>query len=363
MNRPVVFVDTNCADNRGSATAFLGGRADLEKIAKRAKIILPKVVFDELCQHISTYLGAQLDGLKRNPHRHYLGISDAQIATLDISVRLTELIKKETIPYEILDLQKKRAAYEEIYEHSVKGTPPFNPGGDKGFKDSLIAKTIDEFIYANPKHRVFLLTKDELLKSYFQDSDVQIITSFQDFDREYSEDKIEDQALLDRIWDYFDEVGVELPERKPPNDQWLNYEGDIVAFFKDETYGDVYALIDSVAREPLSFIGESLPEVIRNLENVGSFQAAHSAIAEVDYIFAYCNLDYIKTIAQIMLSNDQIYGIGGDEDVSQFVAKLFNALDENSESALAEEVKTRYGLRLLTDEQLADLPLYPEKSA
>lgn len=335
----------------------MGGRADLEKIAKRAKIILPKVVFDEICQHISTYLGSQLDGLKRNPHRYYLGVSDEQIASLDLGAKLTELIEKESIPFEVLDLRRKRAAYEAIYDHSIKGTAPFNAGGDKGFKDSLIAKTIDEFVSDNPKRKVFLLTKDGMLKSYFQDSDVQTISSFEDFDREYSEDKIEDEALLDRIWNYFDEVGVVLSERRLPDDQWLNYEGDIVAYYKDDKYGDVYALVDSVAREPLSFIGESLPAAIQDLEHVGSFQAAHSAIVDADYIFAYCNSDDIKAIVQIMLTNDQIYGIGRDDDVSQFAAKLFQSLDENGESELAEEIKARFDLKLLTKKQLADLPL------
>lgn len=355
MNKPVVFVDTNCVDNRGSATTFLGGRAELEKIAKRAKIILPKVVFDELSHHVSTYLTAQLDSLKRNPHRHYLSISDEQIASLDIEEKLEELIKNEAILFEVLDLRNTHTAYEEIYEHSIKGTPPFTQNGDKGFKDSLIAKTVDEFMRANPKQKVFILTNDGLLKDYFKDSKVKVINDFQDFDREYSEDKL-DNNLLNRVWDYFDEVGVVLGERRPPDYQWLNFNDDLVAHFKDDEHGDIYLLIDSVAREPLSFMSESLSEIIMNLESTGSFQAAHDAIAEAEYIFPYCDIEQIKTIAQIILANDQIYGIGGDDDISQFAARVFETLDANSEPELAEEVKTRYDLKLLTRKQIADLP-------
>jgi hypothetical protein len=57
--RPIVFVDTNVVDNRGSAQYFLGGRSDLEKISKRADIGLARVVYDELRRHICQYLTNQ----------------------------------------------------------------------------------------------------------------------------------------------------------------------------------------------------------------------------------------------------------------------------------------------------------------
>ena len=146
MSKPVVFVDTNIIDNKGSATSFLGGRMDIDKIAKRAKIILPKVVYDELRKHVLGYLDSQIKALRRNPHRYHLKIEDAHIDALDTKKMLDKLEKDETIRFEVLELKNKGKAYKEAYEHAINGTPPFEQNGDKGFKDTLIAKTIDEYI-------------------------------------------------------------------------------------------------------------------------------------------------------------------------------------------------------------------------
>lgn len=356
MSRPIVFVDTNTVDNRGSATAFLGGRSDLEKIAKKADIALPRVVYDEIRRHLGAFLRGQRDSFKKNPYKHLLGVDDAGIDNIDHETIISDLEGNESIAYEVVGLQDEFKAYREAYRHAIEGRAPFESSGDKGFKDTLIAKTIDQFCLANPKREVFLLTKDTRLSDYFQGSKVQVIDGFQAFDREYSENKLEEESVLNRIWDYFDEAGVLLPERGAPDNQWLNYEGDIVAYFKGAEHGDVYLLVDATAREPLSFIGESPGSAIKELGGVSSFQGAHNAIIDIDYVFAYLGLDDIKTVSQIMLTNDQIYGIGTDDDISQFAAKLFSALDENGETKLAEEVKERYELKLLTQEQKAQLP-------
>lgn len=357
MAKPIVFVDTNAVDNRGSATTFLGGRGDLEKIAKRADIALPRVVYDELCKHINGFLRGQRDSFKTNPHRHLLKIEDADIDEIDHASLVGKLATDETIAYEIMDLADELSAYREAYKHALEGSAPFEASGDKGFKDTLIAKTIDQFMRAHPDRKVFLWTSDGRLGDYFRDTNVQIIKGFQDFDREYSDDKMEEDSLMDRIWDYFDEEGVILsPERRDPDDQWLNSEGDIVSLFQDADHGDVYLLVDATMREPVSYVVESIAEAIEDLEGVGSFQTAHDAIGEVDYVFAYCGMNHLKTVTQIMLTNDQIYGIGGDDDISQFAARLFGALDENGESKLAEELRDRYDLKLLTKEQRVRLP-------
>lgn len=356
MSRPVVFVDTNKIDNPGSAVYFLGGRSDLGKIAKRADIKLPRVVYEELHRHVCSFMQKQKDSFRKNPHRHLAGVTDEYIEKIDCVKYVDNLVRDETIPFKIVDLQDEAAAYKQAYRHALEGSAPFETNGDKGFKDTLIAKTIDQFAAANPSLQIFLLCKDGRLKEYFQETGVQVIDDFHDFDREYSEDKLEEDLLLDRIWDYFENEGVVLDHGRKPDEQWQNSVGDIVACFKDSENGDVHLLIDSSAREPVSFIGESPSEAIRGLESVGSYAVAHEKVAEVDYVFDYLGIEDLKAVARIMLANDQLYSISGDDDITQLASKLFSALELNSETDLAVEIRERYKIHRLTKGELANLP-------
>lgn len=355
MPRPVVFVDTNAVDNKSSAISFLGGRADLEKIAKRADIKLPRIVYDEIRKHVRNYLLGQMKSFRANPHRYLLGISNDSIEAIDHDALLNKLVKTEPIDFELVELSNELAAYKEIYTHALEGTPPYEPNGDKGFKDALIAKTIDQFISEHPDLKVFLWTSDSRLSEYFINTAVHIIDGYQEFDREYSEDKMKEDLLLDRIWVYFNEEGVKTSAPREPYDQWLNDEGDIVCIFK-EPGRQILLLVDSGAREPLSYTERSPADAIGQLRVSESFSDTHDAIADMEALFAYCSIEQLKLIAEIMNTNSQIYGIGGDDDVAQFAGRLFHALDKNGELELAETLRNRYGLRLLTEAQIAELP-------
>ena len=342
MIRPIVFVDTNVIDNKGSAQYFLGGRSDLEKISKRADIGLPRVVYDEISRHICKYLINQKNSLRKNPHRHILNIEDCIIDNINPEQLVDDIAKDESIGYEIIDLVDENKAYKEIYNHSIMGTPPFEKSGDKGFKDTLIAKTIDQYVLANSGRKIFLMTRDDRLKEYFEENDrVLLIDNYDDFDREYSDDKLTESSLIERVWDYLEEAGVSALIDKHPDSRWLNYEGNIVAHFNDES---LYLLIDSTAREPISFVREDINEASVSLEQVNSFANAHSAVAEVDDVFDYYNLESIKQIARILTSNDQIYNIGKDDDIAQFAAKVIEALRENRELELAGDLAHMYQL-------------------
>lgn len=352
--KPIVFVDTNSVDNKSSATIFLGGRADLEKISKRADIVLPRVVYDEVRKHIRTFLWSQKKSFSNNPHRYILGISEEDIAGVDIDAYIDNLESSEVIHYRVADLQDETNVYKEIYRHAIEGTAPFEVDGDKGFKDTLIAKTIDQFVITNPRKEVFLFTKDHRLSEYFNDSTVQIIDGFQAFDRLYSEDKLEDEGIRERIINYLKEVGEEIAKDSVPDDQWLNSEEDIVALYKGST--EIYVLIDAIHREPQSYIKTDIHTAIDSMAQIDSFQAAHDAIANFDCIFPYLSMKDIEQIAHNMLLNDQIYGIVIDDDISQFAAIIFYALDNNGESKLATEIRALYKLNLLTKEQMEQLP-------
>ncbi len=358
MSKPIVFVDTNKVENKGSATSFFGGRSELEKIAKRADIAVPRVVYDELCKHITGYLSGQRDSFRRNPYRHILGIDDEGINTISHDDLISTLVQTEAISYEVVDLEDESRAYKEIYIHAIDGTAPFEPKGDKGFKDSLIAKTIDQYVELYSDRTVFLLTGDGRLKEYFADnSSVTAIEDFADFDREYSEDKMEESWLQDRVRDYLGEEWILFGEPATNmKDQWLSIDDNIVCVFRHSDDKDVYVLVNASAREPESYTYIPVRQIVKELSKVSSFQGAHNAIASVSEVLAYLSAEDTEQVARSMIDNSQIYGISGDDDIAEFAARMFSMLDENGYSALAKEVNDRYGLKLLTSMQLAELP-------
>lgn len=348
MGKPVVFVDTNCIDNMSSATAFLGNREDIEKIAKRAKIILPQVVFDELSKHIRTFLGAQLDKLKRNPHRYHLGIKDEQIESLDLDQLFKDLLAGEAIPYEVLDLIDKPAAYDAAYQHAIEGTPPFEPKGDKGFKDTLIAKTIDEYVSQETGETIFLMAKDGRLTEYFVNNDkVSVICNYSDFDQVYNEDKI-DEYLIERIINFINEQDSLGIKKLSLKDKWINWNNDLVGYFEDRWGIKYYVIIDTKTREPISYSIDSIEDVLNDLSTTSNFRAAHENMARLSK-----TLDYLDEAASLrafsaLLNNDQIYSICTDFDIQQ-VASNFSSLLAGF--SLHDEAKTLRGLYGLTSPQ------------
>lgn len=352
MSKPVVFVDTNCIDNRGSATCFLGGRNDLEKIVKRADILLPRVVYDELSLHVRKFLITQKDGFRRNAFRHLVGISDEDVNAIDIDAKIADLIEQEPIKFRVLDVVNSAKVYREIYDHALNGTAPFEASGDKGFKDTLIAKTIDEYTGLHTKTIVFLMTEDVRLKEYFADkSKVTVISGYSDFDREYSEDKI-DEDLTYRIIDFISENEQTAIDSLELLDSWLNWNDDLVAHFKSSEDVSYLVRVDSVAREPLDLYQEDLNEMVDSLAITNNFQTARD---NVENFQVYCNfLDEKKAeiVANIFIQNDQIYSIAGDEDVLGAADHLFHILDGFGLVEKAEDVRELYHLNIKTYDEI-----------
>ena len=350
MAVPVVFIDTNCVDNRSSSQTFLGNRRELELIGKRAKLILPKIVYDEVLSHVTTYLSSQLDALKRNPHRHLLNIGDVEVDAISIDDIINDLTDNETIGYETLDLTDKMAAFERIYRHAVEGSPPFEPNGDKGFKDTVIALTVEEYIERNSVEYVFLLTKDSRLSEYFQNNKkVSIISDYRDFDLEYSGDKV-DRHLLDRIANYLQDEKYNLSEELEPIDQWMNWDEDLIVLFA-HSHQSLYVRIDTSSREPLDYYAGDINTVINELHKTSNFKYAHVNVASARDILGYIDEGQANDVYQAYIGNDQIFSIGSDDDILQSANELFYILDGFAMYQEARTLRELYELKNKTREE------------
>lgn len=349
MSKPVVFVDTNCIDNMGSATAFLGNRVEIEKISKRAKIILPQIVFDELSKHVHTFLGNQLDSLKRNPHRYHLGITEQEIESINIGQLLNDLITNETIAYEVIGLSNKVAAYEAAYKHSIEGTPPFETNGDKGFKDTLIAKTVEEYLDQHTGEVIYLLAKDGRLTEYFNENNqITVIKSYTDFDQEYSDDKI-DEYLIDRIVDFINEHNHVDIQEIAAIDRWMNWNDDLVGYFQDKQGAEYYVTIDTSTREPISYSTENIDSVLKDLAATPNFKLAHQNMEKLSSVLNFLNETHAIKFFETLTTNDQIYSIYTDSDIQQIASDFGGVLEGFTMHDEGKKLRILYGLSSTED--------------
>lgn len=343
MKKPVVFIDTNCIDNRSCATVFLGNRSNIEKIANRADIILPKVVYDELKKHIQVYLESQLNALKRNPYLCHLDIQNKHIDALNVSDIINRLEKEEVIKFEVVDLKNKTKAYREIYNHAINGTPPFESNGDKGFKDSLIAKTIDEYIVKEKECLVFLLTQDLRLGEYFnKNKRVKIIQSYEDFDKEYTIDRF-DKYLISRICEFlFDSIGLNVNINL--TNQWLNWDGELIGEFNDGDGNNYIIRVDTESREPIDYSIVDTNSLLNDSINMSDLSSVRNNLFELYDVLHFLSIDQTRIVCNILLNNKYILSIGRDEDVLRFVIDFTNLLEGFSLQEELNLVREQYKL-------------------
>lgn len=79
----------------------------------------------------------------------------------------------ENIVFNTEDIDDREGFFEWSRKLALQNKAPFENKSDKGFKDSIIAFTIDEYLNHNPNVRkpVILVSTDGRLGEYFQDRD------------------------------------------------------------------------------------------------------------------------------------------------------------------------------------------------
>ena len=339
-----VFFDTNFVDNRKSAQSFWGGREALEKIGKRVKLLAPRVVHDEVEHHIKKYLEAQKSSLKINPYKHFLSINDTDIDRVSIDSHVKRLIDDEIIEYEIVDLGDEMNAYKKAYKHAIEGITPFETEKDKGFKDTLIACTIDQYCKKLAAHDfVFFLTADEQLRKYFKNSrKVHAITTYEEFDAEYSKWEV-DKALLERIRNFLIDEGVGFLNKIKLDDQWLNYEGDLIVKVHEAEKDLAYSvLVDVIRKEPVSFTQTDLGETVSSLAMAEGVYDAERAASDFSDAVEYLSVGKVNMGFDAFKNNENIWLAGGETSILQAAADLYKALSGFSMDKEAEEVKERH---------------------
>jgi rRNA-processing protein FCF1 len=130
MKDKVIF-DTSFLYNK-SASSFFGNEEELKKFEKVADIIIPKIVFEELENKYSRSFGQEKEKFLKTILPN---IIEHNINEVVVENRIKEIIDKETIAYQIIELTDF-SVLPEIKKLALKKMPPFEPNDhtDKGSK-------------------------------------------------------------------------------------------------------------------------------------------------------------------------------------------------------------------------------------
>lgn len=107
-----------------------------------------------------------------------------------------------------------------------------------------------------------------------------------------------------------------------------------------------------------NFLGQHFPKIklavdferklcITNLKDSMSFAGTHVAIAKLSQYSDFSNQD-IEELCEILLSNNQVYGISEDEDVHAFVLWLITTYESIIDAEKLTQIIKKYSLSLST---------------
>jgi len=174
-----VFLDTNAVNNP-SVNSYLFGRYEqLGELTKLAKLVVPRIVIEEIFQHKLESFEAEKSQLAKSIIlRTKFPEFDPRAEQYPFS--LNGLIEKqrETLNFEVADFSDADGFMKRFRERALKNGPPFEAETDKGFKDAMVAETIIEYRKAHPEEKIYFLVRDKRLAKFFDDNKEFGVTTF-----------------------------------------------------------------------------------------------------------------------------------------------------------------------------------------
>jgi len=296
-----VIVDTNCLLSDKSFEVLLGNRQVLTDIAEFATILLPEIVVDELIKHKQISFEKAKGTLLCNALLKYLSFDTNQIMELSFDRFEACLRADQSIPYRTISISNESAAFEKALNLAIGHSAPFEKESDKGFKDTCIAISIEEYLSTiSPEERVFLCSNDTRLREYFESSEMIItITSLADLKNKLSIKGQEEEELTAKN-------------------------------IKDASESDSIGIKEPTPGE------KAKSALLTEFRNSGSFMQTHLLVEKLAYNEeAFNEKDYCD-ILRSACNNSQIYWILDDTDIAEFLVPIFEkygkCLDSDSYS-------------------------------
>jgi hypothetical protein len=319
--KPKVILETSMVRNDKGFDQLLGRRNEIEKFAEKCDIILPSMVIDEIIYQKKKYFEVSKQNFtvghlyKKLPPEIQVQI-DTHLQFNDTALR-----SDQSIPYAVIDLQDKAAAFDEIRELAINHEAPFaiykvevgmnkTDNTDKGFKDAYIALTINQYVNSLPNNeKVFVLIRDRRFEENLDKNDRLVcVSSFSEFEARY-----------------------QVTESRS-------------------------ATIQGTARIiPETRERQQIRTLLTEFRNTPNFASTHNLVIKLTKAFAanrLTNDDCLDTLVSTA-QNNQISGILGDPDVMEFILPIFKKYGERLNIEQFNTIATGLGLEGKTTQPTA----------
>lgn len=297
----VVFLDTNCINSKSFENLF-GRSSSLKDIMKVADIVIPEMTFEELIIHKRNSFIKKVRELKSNPLRFKVGIDANLLESLSFSSTEEELRNGSDIDFSVCGLCKNSNTLQRLCQMALNNLPPFDEGTDKGFKDAVIALSIDEYIeerkttYEAETEDYYVVTNDSRLQDYFND------------DEYINKDCVRIKKSID---DLLEELNLQAEakstntECREPNNHAIRESSDF--------------------QSSLSAVADDLVEQLCLSK---SFSETHKTVYQIKNCKKQLSSVQSKKLLKAAVSNNQIGWILSDRDICNFFVPLFNTFQD-----------------------------------
>ena len=324
----VFCLDTNVLrDEKGE---FWIKEKEINKLLSYGIVVIPEIVLEEIEQ--KAIRGFEKE--KQTLGSKLKAFFGQQIEKVDIAKKVKDHIES-ILSREGVNMIKLTnfAVLPEMKKLAILKQSPFegNEGTDKGFKDCYIYFTLLQYQNKNPSLKLFFWTKDKRLQSACHNTSIQIIESIEDYEKNFWLTDYLRGQIADRLETNVGNVSL-LKSEININDNkllaiQLNQDGEsrIYRFELDREEIISYIFEEDISKEVNSTedVLYALKDALDKFINTWSFFNTHISIIELEEIDRYLFNDEIIEILTAITTNPQIYKIIRDEDVLNFVDKLF----------------------------------------
>lgn len=295
---------------------FFGKRDELEKFAKTSEIIIPDIVIGELKERYKRDFILEKEKFNKVL---LCNIAKHNINEIEIEKKIEELLHLEKIKYTIIELKNPKILFE-MKKLALEKLPPFEdkPGTDKGFKDSYIYFTVLEYLQNAEDKFVFFITEDILLKNAFEKhQNIIVVKNYEEFIQN-NINILCDNYFIDKLKDEFDS------DIKPDSikNYWLNINENYVLLI--DTKKKKYVL-EMESGEILGF--EEIDKYYKKINSLiysNDFDTTKISIENLLPFIHYLSNEEIINILEATVKNEQINRIIANEDVKEFIGKLYD---------------------------------------
>ena len=257
--------------------------------------------------------------------------------------RIQELKENTEFDYLIIPVPISSEYLTEISKLAIKNLPPFDEKSDKGFKDTLIAFTIKDYIINNHNDNleVYFLTNDKRLKQYFNESKlpIDVVEDFQEFENIVRTKEEYFQKVIEEELDLTSEVREFVVSES--GNVIVQTEEDIIL---RDLKGNITFTLNGLTHEMPDYY-------VNGLSSSPNFASTHIMISHLETYIDFLTSNQISNIFSALYKNNQVGWIVSDSDVNKFYKKLYKKYSYLVPSDYQETILNELRIDEVSDEE------------